>query len=87
MIGSTAIALVETPVTTHLGPEPSYCVGRTLLSKLLTPSQWATCWNYGMHQPVPGWLTRVGYDFGHNVAPALAGLAVIVVAVIFLARR
>ena len=37
MIGSTAIALVETPVTTHLGPEPSYCVGRTLLSKPLTP--------------------------------------------------
>jgi hypothetical protein len=54
MIGSTAIALVETPVMTHLGPEPSYCVGRTLLSKPLTPSQWATCWNYGMHQPVPG---------------------------------
>jgi len=35
----------------------------------------------------PGWLTRIGYDFGHNVAPALAILAVIVVAVIFLARR
>ena len=87
MIGRTAIALVETPVTTHLGPEPSYCVGRTVLSKLLTPSHWATCWNYGMHQPVPGWLTRVGYDFGHNVAPALAGLAVMVVAIIFLARR
>ncbi len=87
MIGSTAIALVETPATTHLGPEPSYCVGRTLLSKPLTPSQWATCWNYGMHQPVPGWLTRVGYDFGHNVLPALAVLAVIVIAGIFLARR
>jgi hypothetical protein len=87
MIGSTAIALVETPVTTHLGPEPSYCVGRTLLSKLLTPSQWATCWNYTMHQPVPGWLTRVAYDYGHNVVPALAVPAVIVVAIIFLARR
>ena len=87
MIGSTAIALVETPVTTHLGPEPSYCVGRTLLSKLLTPSQWATCWNYGMHQPVSGGLTRVGYDFGHNVLPALAVLALIDVAGIFLARR
>ena len=88
MIGSTAIALAETPVTTHLGPEPSYCVGRTVLSKLLTPSQWATCWNYGMHQPAPGWLTRIGYDFGHNVLPpALAVLVLIVVAVIFLARR
>jgi len=86
MIGSTAVTLVETPVTTHLGPEPSFCSGGSLLSKL-TSSRWATCWNYGMHQPVPGWLTRVGYDFGHNVAPALAVLAVIVVAVIFLARR
>ncbi len=40
-----------------------------------------------VHQPVPGWLTRIGYDFGHNVAPALAVLTVIVVAVILLARR
>ena len=40
-----------------------------------------------MHQPVPGWLTRAGDDFGHNVLPALAVLAVIVLAVIFLARR
>ena len=87
MIGRTVIALVETPVTTHLGPEPSYCDGRTPLSKPLTPSQWATCWNYGMHQPAPGWLTRAGYDFGHNGLPALAVLAVIVLAVIFLARR
>jgi len=87
MIGHIVIAVVETPVTTHLGPEPSYCDGRTLLSKPLTPSQWATCWNYGMHQPVPGWLTRAGYDFGHNALPALAVLAVIVLAVIFLARR
>ena len=87
MIRSTAIALVETPATTHLGPGPSYCVGRTLLSKPLPPSQWATCWNYGMHQPVPGWLTPAGYDFGHNVLPALAVLAVIVIAGIFLVRR
>jgi hypothetical protein len=40
-----------------------------------------------MHQPVPGWLTQVGYDFGHNVLPVLAVLALIVVAGIFLARR
>ena len=86
MIGRTAIALVETPVTTHLGPEPSYCVGRTLLSKPPTLPQWLSCAQYGMRQPVPGWLTRVGYDFGHLV-PALAGLAVIVIAVMFLASR
>jgi hypothetical protein len=36
---------------------------------------------------VPGWLTRAGYDFGHNALPALAVLAVIVLVVIFLARR
>ena len=40
-----------------------------------------------MHQPVPGWLSRVAYDYGHNVVPTLAVLAVIVVAIIFLARR
>jgi hypothetical protein len=40
-----------------------------------------------MHQPAPGWLTRAGYDFGHNVLPLLAILAVIVVAGVFLARR
>lgn len=74
-------------MTTHLGPEPSYCSGGSLLSKPLSPSRWASCWDYGMHQPVPGWLARVGYDFGHTVASALAVLAVIVVAVIFLGRR
>jgi hypothetical protein len=89
MVGSITIALVEAPMTTHLGPEPSYCVGRTLTSKLLTPSQWATCWDYGMRQPVPGWLTRLGYDFGHEVVPAIAVLAVAFVAgmFLFLARR
>jgi hypothetical protein len=87
MIGSTATALVETPVTTHLGLGASYCSAGTLPSKLLPPSRWAVCWNYGMHQPVPGWLTRTGYDFGHTAVPALAILAVIVVAVTFLARR
>lgn len=72
---------------TRLGPEPSYGVGRTLLSKPLTPSQWTTCWKYGMQQPVPGWLTRVGYDYGHNLLPASAVLESIVVAGIFLGRR
>ncbi len=40
-----------------------------------------------MHQPAPGWLTRAGYDFGHNALPLLAVLAAIVVAGILLARR
>jgi len=74
-------------MTTHLGPEPSYCVGRTLLSKPLPPPEWATCWSYGMRQQVPGWLAQAGYDFGHDVLPVLALLALIVVAGIFLVRR
>jgi hypothetical protein len=41
-----------------------------------------------MHQPAPGWLTRAGYDFGHNGLPLLAVLAVIAVAgILLLARR
>jgi hypothetical protein len=40
-----------------------------------------------MHQPVPGWPTQLGYEFGHNVLPVLAVLALIAVVGIFLARR
>ncbi len=88
MIGSTASALVGTSMTTHLGPKPPYCVGGTLLSGPLAPSQWLKCWNYGMNQPVPGWLTRISYDFGHDVFPVLAVLAVVVIAgIVPLARK
>jgi hypothetical protein len=68
-------------------PAPSYCLGRSLLSKPLTPAQWTTCWNYGWHEPTPGWLTRVAYDFGHNVAPALIILAIGFFAVLALMMR
>jgi hypothetical protein len=68
-------------------PTPSYCLGRSLVSKPLTPAQWTTCWNRGWHQPVPGWLTRAGYDFGHNVAPALIILVIGFVVVLALIRR
>jgi len=40
-----------------------------------------------MHQPVPGWPTQLGYEFGRNVLPVLAVLALIAVVGIFLARR
>jgi hypothetical protein len=40
-----------------------------------------------MRQQVPGWLAQAGYDFGHDVLPVLAVLALIVVAGIFLVRR
>ena len=68
-------------------PTPSYCLGRSLVSKPLTPAQWQTCWKIGWHEPVPGWLTRVGHDFGHNMAPALIILAIGFIAVLALMRR
>jgi hypothetical protein len=68
-------------------PAPSYCVGRSLVSKPLTPAQWSTCWKYGWHEPVSGWVTRAGYDFGHSVAPALIILAIGFFAVLALMRR
>ena len=68
-------------------PAPSYCLGRSLVSKPLTPGQWKTCWDYGWHEPAPGWLTHVAYDFGHNVAPALIILAIGFFAVLALMMR
>jgi hypothetical protein len=68
-------------------PAPSYCVGRSLVSKPLTPAQWATCWKVGWHEPVSGWVARAGYDFGHNVAPALIILVIGFFAVLALMRR
>jgi hypothetical protein len=67
------------------GPEPSYCVGRILPGKPLSPPQWATCWKYGWSESST-MASRVGYDFGHNVVPVLVVLIVIVLAVIALAR-
>jgi hypothetical protein len=67
------------------GPGPSYCVGRILPAKPLTPSQWVTCWKYGWDESTTT-ASRFGYDFGHNVLPALLVLAVIILAVIVLAR-
>ena len=67
------------------GPQPSYCVGRILPTKPLTPSQWATCWKYGWDEST-NTASRFGYDFGHNALPALVVIAVIVLAVIVLAR-
>jgi hypothetical protein len=62
-------------VTTHLGPEPSYC--SVHLGRPLTPSQWATCWKYGWDEPTTT-MARLGHDFGHNVLLVLIALAVIV---------
>jgi hypothetical protein len=62
-------------VTTHLGPEPTYC--KVHLGAPLTPSQWTTCWKYGWDEPTTT-MARLGHDFGHNVLLVLIALAVIV---------
>jgi hypothetical protein len=67
----------DRPVTTSLGPEPSYC---KVHLGALTPSEWTTCWKYGWDQPTT-LVTRIGYDFGHNVLPVLIIVAVIVLLV------
>ena len=63
---------------TSLGPEPSYCTVH--LGAPLSPSQWTTCWKYGWNEPTM--MSRIGYDFGHDVLPALIILAVIAFLVI-----
>jgi hypothetical protein len=72
-------------MTTHLGPEPSYCVGRTPLSKQLNLSQLSTCLKYGWSEPTTA--ARLGHDLGHSVLPALIVLAIIFVAVRALVRQ
>jgi hypothetical protein len=68
-------------------PAPSYCLGRSLVSKPLPPAQWEICWKAGWREPVPEWLTRVAHDFGHNMAPALIILAIGFIVVLALMRR
>jgi hypothetical protein len=41
---------------------------------------WQRRWNCGWNHPNPT-ATRVGYDFGHNLIPALAVLLVVVLLV------
>lgn len=62
-------------MTTHLGPEPTYC--KVHLGAPLAPSQWMTCWKYGWDEPTTT-MARLGHDFGHNVLLVLIALAVIV---------
>ena len=63
-------------MTSHLGPEPSYC--KLHLGRPLTPSQWTTCWKYGWNEPT-NLMGRLGHDFGHNVLPVLIVVAVIAI--------
>jgi hypothetical protein len=70
-------------VTTHLGPEPSYCT--SLLGKPRTPSQWATCWKYGWNEPTVA-AARIGHDYGHNVLPVLIVVGLLVALAVFIAR-
>jgi hypothetical protein len=70
----------ETSMATYFASQPS-CVGRTLLSKPPTLSQWLTCAQQGWDEKTST-AARLGLEFGHTVLPAL-----IVLAVIFLAVR
>jgi hypothetical protein len=72
-------------MTTHLAPKPSYCVGRTPLSKQLNLSQVSTCLKYRWNDPTAA--ARLGHDLGHSVLPALIVFAIIFVAVRALVRR
>lgn len=67
--------------------EPSYCAGRTPLSKPLTPSQWATCWKYGWDEPTTTAVVRIAHDFGHTALPVLIVVAIIALAVKLLISR
>ena len=73
-------------MTTNLTQGPSYCVGRTPLSKPLTPAQWVTCLKYGWDQPATT-VARLSHDFGHSIVPALIVLAAVLIAVRALLRR
>jgi hypothetical protein len=71
---------------TNPTPGPSYCAGRTPLSKPLNPAQWATCFKYGWNEPTTT-AARLGHDFGHSILPALIVLAVIWLVVRAVIRR
>jgi hypothetical protein len=62
-------------VTTHAGPEPSYC--KVHLGGPLTPSQWTTCWKYGWDEPTT-MAARLGHAFGPVALLAIVALVVIV---------
>lgn len=61
-------------MTTHLGPEPTYCTVH--LGAPLTPSQWMTCWKYGWDEPT-NVMASLGHDFGHGALLALIAFAVV----------
>jgi hypothetical protein len=71
-------------VTTHLGPEPSYC--KVHLGRPLAPSQWTTCWKYGWDEPTT-MMSRFGHVVGHDMLPVLIVLTVIAFLVVRSASR
>jgi hypothetical protein len=48
---------------------------------------WSQKWKCGWNQPVPPAVTHAGYDFGHNLLPALAVLAVVILIARSVKRR
>jgi hypothetical protein len=51
------------------------------------PFSWLSNFKHGWDEPVPGWVTRAGYDLGHMVLPELIVVAIIFFAVLAVIRR
>ena len=57
-----------------------------MTTHLSSPAAWMTGWKSGWDQPT-NTAARLGYDFGHNVFPALIVVALAVFFAVKLARR
>jgi hypothetical protein len=57
-----------------------------MTTHLNSPAAWMTSWKNGWNQPA-NTAARLGYDFGHNVLPALIIFAIVIFSVVKLARR
>lgn len=86
VVATVSVLLAACGKASASTPEPSYCAGRTPLSKPLSPSQWATCWKYGWDEPTNMVVARLAHDFGHTALPALVVVVIIVLAVMLITR-
>ena len=81
-LGFPMTSRLGSPMTSHLsspGTSP-------MISHLSSASAWKTGWKNGWHQPTTT-AAHLGYDFGHNVFPALIVFALVIFVVVKLARR
>jgi hypothetical protein len=62
---------------------PAYCTSGTGIH---TPQQWQTCWKLGWQQPTTD-AANAGAFTGHNVAPGVILVAMLIVAALVLLSR